>query len=281
MLLMSVALQSLMRFPSRYQRALDRCVPDDWLTVGLESPPDSAEELERKKQAKAEAKRKLEEAQRQATLQAEEDKARAEKEKKEKEALAKSEKKQEAFTFESLNPLAALQRQMDEITQMITDAQAVLDKAAGILERLVSVLDWDEPRITACIVATLLVFAWACVYVDLVVTFASKFIFGVIFKTFFTIISPTTIKWVLSFGMLFTLRHPAILPDAATAAIEEEKRVRRAAVEAQSEAADAGAKVDTKIAATTAASAASAFDPRPLAPMNIFFRIPTQSTRVL
>ena len=279
MIFMSIALQSLMRFPSRYQRTLDRCVPDDWLTVGLAEAPDSEEEAERKRQAQAEAKKKLEEAKKRQAEEAKkvaEEKKAEEKAKKEQE---KSEKKQEAFTFESLNPLASLQRQMDEITQMIADAQLVLDSAAGILERLASILDWDEPRITACIVITMFLLAWACIFIDIVVHFVTSIVIGVIAKTFFTIFSPSTIKWGLSFGLLFTLRHPAILPDAATSAIEEEKRIRRAAAEAAAEAAEAGAKVDAKPNATE--TKATVLDPRPMVPLNIFFRIPTQSTRIL
>ena len=97
------------------------------------------------------------------------------------------------FSFESLNPLAALQRQMDEITQMITDAQVVLDDAAGILERVVGILDWDEPRVTACVVVGLFLIAWAFIFIDAVIRFITTVVVGVFVKTFFTIFSPFAI----------------------------------------------------------------------------------------
>ena len=281
MFFLGIALQSLMRFPSRYQRTLDRCVPDDWLTVGLAFAPDSEEELERKRASEAEAKKKLEEAKK---AEAEEEKRReaAQKEEARIEAeKAEAAKPREVFSFDKLNPLAALQRQMDEITKMITDAQVVLDDAAGILERIVSILDWDEPRVTALVVIGLILLAWAFIFIDAVVRFTTHVVVGVFLKTFFTIFSPIAIKWGVSFTMLFTFRHPAILPDAATAAIEEEKRVRRAAAEAEAEAQDSGAKVESKAKGGLVDNKAAVFDPRPIAPMNIFYRIPTQAARVL
>ena len=277
MFFLSIAFQSLMRFPSRYQRTLDRCVPDDWLTVGLAFPPDSEEELEKKKASEAEAKKKLEEAKK---LALEEEK-RKEAEKKEEEKESEIQKPREVFSFESLNPLAALQRQMDEITQMITDAQVVLDDAAGILERVVGILDWDEPRVTACVVVGLFLIAWAFIFIDAVIRFITTVVVGVFVKTFFTIFSPVAIKWGVSFATLFALRHPAILPDAATAAIEEEKRLRRAAAQAAAQASSAGAKVESKDKAEIFEPKSAVFDPRPLAPVNVFYRIPTQATRVL
>ena len=95
----------------------------------------------------------------------EEEKKKEEEEKKEEEKESEIQKPREVFSFESLNPLAALQRQMDEITQMITDAQVVLDDAAGILERVVGILDWDEPRVTACVVVGLFLIAWAFIFI--------------------------------------------------------------------------------------------------------------------
>ena len=281
MFFLGIALQSLMRFPSRYQRTLDRCVPDDWLTVGLAFAPDSEEELERKRASEAEAKKKLEEAKK---AEAEEEKRRAAAQKEEariEAEKAEAAKPREVFSFDKLNPLAALQRQMDEITKMITDAQVVLDDAAGILERIVSILDWDEPRVTALVVIGLILLAWAFIFIDAVVRFTTHVVVGVFLKTFFTIFSPIAIKWGVSFTMLFTFRHPAILPDAATAAIEEEKRVRRAAAEAEAEAQDSGAKVESKAKGGLVDNKAAVFDPRPIAPMNVFYRIPTQAARVL
>ena len=56
---------------------------------------------------------------------------------------------------------------------MITDAQVVLDDAAGILERIVSILDWDEPRVTALVVIGLILLAWAFIFIDAVVRFTT------------------------------------------------------------------------------------------------------------
>jgi hypothetical protein len=281
MFFLSIAFHSLMRFPSRYQRTLDRCVPDDWLTVGLAFPPDSEEEKEKKRASEAEAKKKIEEAKKLAL----EEKQRIEAEKEEEQAKEMKEseiqKPREIFTFESLNPLAALQRQMDEITQMITDAQVILDDAAGILERIAGILDWDEPRVTACVIVGLLLIAWAFIFIEAVIRFVSTVVIGVFAKTFFTIFSPIAIKWSVSFAVLFSLRHPAILPDATTAAIEEEKRLRRAAADAAAQASSAGAKVEIKDKADAVEPKSAVFDPRPLAPVNLFYRIPTQATRVL
>lgn len=283
MIPMAIAMMSLSKFPSRYQRTLDRCVPDEWLSVGLPFPPDTEEEQERKKQAEADAKRKLEEAKRLAV----EEKKRLDQEKQEaakeaaKEAAeaAAASKKSEIFTFESLNPLAALQRQMDEITAMIQDAQIVLDQAAGVLERVVGLLNWEEPRVTAVIVIMLLGLAWAFIFIDAVIRFMTTVVIGVFFKTFFSIFTPSTIKWALTLGMLFALRHPAILPDAATVAIEEEKAIRRAAEKA---AAEGGAKAKAKAQhADVDDTKAAVLESRPLAPVNIFYRIPTQASRIL
>lgn len=284
MILLSIACASLARFPSRYRRALDRCVPDDWLSVGLAFPPDSEEEKEKKKQAEAEAKRKLEEAKRIAAEEkkrlAAEKKAAAKEAKVEAAAEAAANKKSEIFTFESLNPLASLQKQMEEITAMITDAQIVLDQAAGILERVAGILDWEEPRVTALVVVTLIGLAVVFIFIEAVARFVTRIILGVIMKTFFAIVSPKTIKWGLTFATLFALRHPAILPDAATAAIEEEKALRRAAAEAAAERAPVGSsKAATPTDAVDVKS--SALDPRPIAPVNVFYRIPTQATRIL
>ena len=158
MFFLGIALQSLMRFPSRYQRTLDRCVPDDWLTVGLAFAP-----IQRRNSknatSEAEAKKKLEEAKK---AEAEEESVARRRKKKEariEAEKAEAAKPREVFSFDKLNPSAALQRQMDEITKMITDAQVVLDDAAGILERIVSILDWDEPRVTALVVIGLILLA--------------------------------------------------------------------------------------------------------------------------
>ena len=62
---------------------------------------------------------------------------------------AAAEKPKEAFNWDSINPLAALQRQMDEVFAMITLSQTILDEVAGAAERLAGILSWEEPRVTA------------------------------------------------------------------------------------------------------------------------------------
>ena len=239
--------------------------------------PESAEELEIKRQAE-EAERKRIEEERKRQAEREKEKKKEEAEAKAVETKEKEEKKEkQAFTFESLNPLAALQRQMDEISHMIQDAQVVLDDAAGVLERIACILDWDEPRITACVVLALVILAWALIFIDVVVRFMTNIVLGVFMKTFFTIFSPRTIKWSISAGFLFTMRHPAILPDAATAAIEEDKAARKAALASASSSGAAGADAQDQ----SDEQKASLMDPRPLPPVNVFYRIPTSATRIL
>jgi len=277
MILLSIVFQSLMRFPSRHQRVLERCVPDNWLSVGMAFAPESAEELEIKRQAE-EAERKRLEEERKRQAEREKERRKEEAEAKAIEMKEKEEKKEkQAFTFESLNPLAALQRQMDEISHMIQDAQVVLDDAAGVLERIACILDWDEPRITACVVLALVIIAWALIFIDVVVRFMTNIVLGVFMKTFFTIFSPRTIKWSISAGFLFTMRHPAILPDAATAAIEEDKAARKAALASASSSGAASADAQDQ----SDEQKASLMDPRPLPPLNVFYRIPTSATRIL
>jgi len=272
MILLSIAAQSLSRFPSRYQRVLERCVPDDWLSVGLAFAPESAEQLEMKRQD-AEAEKKRVEEERKNLAEKEKENKLTEKQAKAAEAKEKDDKKEkQAFTFESLNPLASLQRQMDEISRLIQDAQVVLDDAAGVLERIVCVLDWDEPRVTACAVVALVLLAWALIFIEVVARFVTNVVVGVLMKTFFTIVSPRAIKWVASIAFLFIMRHPAILPDAATAAIEEDKAARKAAA-VSSASSSAPVVVDDR--------KASLLDPRPWPPMNVFYRIPSSSSRIL
>jgi hypothetical protein len=74
-------------------------------------------------------------------------------------------KLQEAFTWDSLNPLAAMQKQMAEVYAMITMSQNILDEVAGAAERLAGILSWEEPRVTAGFVVVLLVLAWMLIYV--------------------------------------------------------------------------------------------------------------------
>jgi hypothetical protein len=46
------------------------------------------------------------------------------------------------------------------------------------------------------------------IYVEIVTRFFVKIILGVVAKTIFTIVSPSLIKFGVSAGILFVLRHP-------------------------------------------------------------------------
>ena len=77
-------------------------------------------------------------------------------------------------------------------------------------------MSWEEPRVTAGFLCAILVSAWALVYVEVVTRFFVKIILGVVVKTIFTVVSPSTLKFGASAGILFAMRHPAILPDEKT-----------------------------------------------------------------
>jgi hypothetical protein len=48
----------------------------------------------------------------------------------------------------SLNPFTSLMRQYEELTAMITSIQAAMDNVATVLEQILGVLSWREPRVT-------------------------------------------------------------------------------------------------------------------------------------
>ena len=169
-LLCLVALYSLALFPSRYGRVLQRMEADEWLSQGLPFPPPTEEEERRKKEAEEERKRKEEEEEearkkaeeeekKLAKLEGDADKNRADREKrleekkkkreaeekKRKEAEERANAPKEAFNWESINPLASLQKQMDEVFAMITMSQNILDEAASCAERVAGILSWRNP----------------------------------------------------------------------------------------------------------------------------------------
>ena len=125
---------------------------------------------------------------------------------------------------------------------------------------------------------------------EIVTRFFIKIVLGVVVKTIFKIVSPATIKFGISCGVLFALRHPAILPDEQTRIqMEARKRAEREAAlakEAALEAAGGDDEDEEEEAAVVAApppppAPSAILDPRPLAPLNVFFRMPTQSDRLL
>jgi hypothetical protein len=93
-------------------------------------------------------------------------------------------------------------------------------------------------------------------------------VLGVVVKTVFTIVSPSTLKFGASAGILFAMRHPAILPDEKTKVLQEAKA--RAAREAALAAELANEEEDDESSENAA-----------VAPLNVFFRMPTQSDRLL
>jgi len=139
--------------------------------------------------------------------------------------------------------------------------------------------------VTAGFVVVLLVLAWMLIYVEAVTRFFVKIILGVVVKTIFTIISPATIKFGISAGILFVLRHPAILPDEQTKVVQEAKKKagREAAVAVEQANAATGddAADKTLLVPPPPPAAVAILDPRPLPPLNVFFRMPTQSDRLL
>ena len=297
--LLATALWSLAQFPGRYQRVLDRAQADEWLSQGLPFAPPTEEE-ERVKREREEAAKAEEAAA--AAAREEEEKELAKLSKEEREAKetqkklllekkraaekaaaekAKAEAPKETFSWESLNPLAALQKQMDEVFAMITLSQSILDEVAGGLERVAGVLSWEEPRVTAGFLLVILAAAWALVYVEVVTRFFVKIVLGVVVKTVFTIVSPSTLKFGASAGILFAMRHPAILPDEKTKVLQEAKA--RAAREAALAAELANEEGDDEDASAAVAPPAAPPAPpsAPLAPLNVFFRMPTQSDRLL
>ena len=294
--LLAVAVYSLCLFPGRYQRVLDRMVADEWLSQGLPFAPATEEEERARKEKEEEAKRlEMEAEQRRreeekALGEAEEETAAAKKEQErilaerkkaaEKAAAerAAAEKPKEAFNWDSINPLAALQRQMDEVFAMITLSQTILDEVAGAAERLAGILSWEEPRVTAGFVVLLLALAWSLIYVEMVTRFFVKVILGVVLKTVFTVVSPSAIKFGVSAAILFVMRHPAILPDEKTKAVQEAKA--RAAGKRRSRR-NWRRRRGTPTTRKPRAPPAPAPPSKPLPPLNVFFRMPTQSDRLL
>ena len=295
--LLATAVWSLAQFPGRYQRVLDRAQADEWLSQGLPFAPPTEEEArarrekEEKEKAKEEAAEKAREEEEKALarLSAEEREAKetqqklllekkraAEKAASEK---AKAEAPKEAFRWESLNPLAALQKQMDEVFAMITLSQSILDEVAGGLERVAGILSWEEPRVTAGFLLVILGAAWALMYVEAVTRFFVKIVLGVVVKTAFAIVSPSALKFGASAGILFAMRHPAILPDEKTKVLQEAKA--RAAREAALAAELANENGDDEQEAMAPPPPPPAPPSAPLAPLNVFFRMPTQSDRLL
>ena len=112
-----------------------------------------------------------------------------------------------------------------------------------------------------------------------VTRFFVKIVLGVVVKTAFAIVSPSALKFGASAGILFAMRHPAILPDEKTKVLQEAKA--RAAREAALAAELANENGDDEQEAMAPPPPPPAPPSAPLAPLNVFFRMPTQSDRLL
>ena len=55
----------------------------------------------------------------------------------------------------SMNPFASLMKQYEELTTMIASIQTTMDDVATVLEQILGVLTWKEPRVTFAVMAAL------------------------------------------------------------------------------------------------------------------------------
>lgn len=160
----------LVTFPSRRARALAQISTDMDVSVGKLPPHlemllngDSLTNEQMKALEKDAAKRASADAAAEAArVRAEAEKAAAAAKKEEDDAvaaiLADADAESEADsdddqdsgpkTAGSLNPFTNLMRQYEELTTMITSIQSAMDNVATVLEQILGVLSWKEPRVT-------------------------------------------------------------------------------------------------------------------------------------
>jgi len=129
-------------------------------------------------------------------------------------------------------------------------------------------------------------FGWTTLYIQTIVRVGLELMTGVIAKVIFKIITPERVKFACTCGLLWLLRHPAIFPNDVRRAIQEEKNARmeaRLAAEAKKESEETG-EVDMELAEALKDEPPKVdylFDPRPMPPLNVFFRIPTRSSQLV
>ena len=160
----------LATFPTRRKRALAQIATDMDVSVGKLPPHlelllngDSLTNEQMKALEKDAAKRASADAAAEAArARAEAEKAAAAAKKEEDDAvaaiLADADAESEADSDDeqdqgpkvagSLNPFTSLMRQYEELTAMITSIQAAMDNVATVLEQILGVLSWREPRVT-------------------------------------------------------------------------------------------------------------------------------------
>lgn len=165
----------LAMFPSRRKRALAQISTDMDVSVGKLPPHleillngDSLTNEQIKLLEKDKAKRESEEKAAEAARQkAEEEKAVAKKEEDElvaailadvdAESEDESDDEVEAPKVAgSLNPFTNLMKQYEELTTMITSIQTAMDNVATVLEQILGVLSWKEPRVTFVVMVLLM-----------------------------------------------------------------------------------------------------------------------------
>ena len=300
-LLCLVALYSLALFPSRYGRVLQRMEADECYAGPPVPAPNrgrgtSQEGSRGGAQAKGGGRRggvkKAEEEEKKlAKLEGDADKNRADREKRLEEKKRRARRRRRNGKRRRNEPTPRRRRStgsdqpVGEFAE--TDGRGVRDdhhvaehprRGASCAERVAGILSWEEPRVTAGVLVVILALAWALVYVEVVTRFFIKIVLGVVVKTIFKIVSPATIKFGISCGVLFALRHPAILPDEQTRIqMEARKRAEREAALAKAAALEAagGDEDDEEEEAAGAAppplpAPSAILDPRPLAPLNVF-----------
>ena len=71
-----------------------------------------------------------------------------------------------------LNPFTNLTRQYEELTAMITSIQTTMDNVATVLEQIMGVLTWREPRLTFVVMCILMLSSVGIFFSQVVVELA-------------------------------------------------------------------------------------------------------------
>ena len=292
-----LSLNALLLFPGRYQRVLDRMVPNEFLSVGIAAAPEDLHDaLKMKNQddkdLEIDAKNKLIKAGAGAFSDSDDEGKEVKKDDDGSHpptpTKKQSTKRKEANPWEAINPLVQIQKQLDEVTLLITQSQTIMDDIAGGVERFIGMFTWSEPRVTAMIILVVLASGWSALYIQEIVSVAFHLLTGVVAKVIFKIVTAERVKFACTCGLLWLLRHPALFPDDIRRAIQEEKNARIEAqllAEAKKDADGAiGEDVDVELQEALKDAPPKVdylFDPRPLPPLNIFFRIPTRGSQLV
>ena len=203
--------------------------------------------------------------------------------------MKKNMTKKEAATWDSINPIAQLQKQLEEVKLLITQSQSILDQVAGGVERFIGIFTWAEPRVTAMTILVVMALGWSTLYIQAIVRIGIELMTGVVAKVIFKIVTPERVKFACTCVLLWLLRHPAIFPDDVRRAIQEEKNARieaQLAAEAKKANGEMNASEEADLELEEAIKEAPPkvdylFDPRPLPPLNVFFRIPTRRSQLV